>query len=447
MTPHGVELGVAGFCTVSEDRLRKAIGRAPFEVWQVLCRYRNRQGFTFVSQETIAREVAGRPSYDRVKRALKRLKVCGLVQIVGWKEKNSVMRSCTEEREVFFRRVLGARVALEKGPDRVRVPDFTKEWVMRKKEHRGGPRVRLAGGQKVESKNRPTPSKTAQPPQSKNRPRSSLTLSKSTAFKGCDGFILKNETHAPPNVVGAADVPSFGSETELGSSFGGGTKPHLVKVAHRERAKLPSITWSVITPAMTPPPSKLQESDPEEFRVRLLAQSFRSAVESEYGGRCFLLARVSPRSRSYAVLAKAAKRLQDYSVAPAAWCLWAVRRWRRARMHEPGYVEGQAVPLPPVHVIFSVKHIDDRCADPDDRFVVEECLPGRRVIYGKTHKALLTQYAKAQTAVMQGCTADEALTKFFPGTSFDDMVEAARAEAKEIRYNMEHDALRGKVIY
>lgn len=206
---------------------------------------------------------------------------------------------------------------------------------------------------------------------------------------------------------------------------------------------------SVVAPAVVPDPIKLADDHSEEYRVKLLASAYRGAVEKQYRKPCHFMKRFTRRAASFGLLVKAAALLQAFDVAPAAWCIWSVRRWYLARTHQAGYVAGAPVPLPPVGVVFSARSIEDRLADSDRRYVVEDSAVGGRLIFGKTHKLLLKRYGEMRGALIAAGPNSRAavVERFFPGTTYDDMVDAARVEAVEIRNKLEDRVARGEVIW
>lgn len=205
--------------------------------------------------------------------------------------------------------------------------------------------------------------------------------------------------------------------------------------------------WSLVAPAQVPDPPKLKPTDPEDYKVRLLAHAFRGAVESVYGTRCFLLANLTAKSKSYRLLASAATALEQAEVAPVAWCAHAVRRWYLIRTHTNGWREGMPVPLPPIGVVFSAKSITEKLSDESYKASVESSAAGGRAIFGNTHKALLVRYQELRAAVARGETVSDAMAIFFPGSSYEDMVDAAKNEAIDTRNRLQHEISRGKFVW
>jgi hypothetical protein len=192
----------------------------------------------------------------------------------------------------------------------------------------------------------------------------------------------------------------------------------------------------------------LGAGDPEPHRVRVLAAAFRGVVEHLLGERTYLLARVKEGSPAYRTLAQAASALVGYGVSPVAWCYAQVRRWQLARMHDEGFDRAtQKVRPPPIGVVFSSKAIEERLGDEERRSTVVGCVAGGRTIFGPAHKALLARYQEMRTTIMLGASPASATAKFFPGSAFDEMVDAARTEAVETRRRLVASAARGRFIW
>ncbi len=441
----GVEHRVAGFAEVAEEELKRKLGRAAWHVWQVLCVHRDRRGVVRVSTRAIAEARGFMPTNRHVvKDGLRRLTDAHLVQRIGWSGRKLLPTGLPIPVK-FERRCMGARQLSVAGAERCAVPIETKEWLVSAKTY-GGPRPGT-GRPKSSTPNPPNqvPPTLNQvpptpPPKRANQvpPTTTLYVSMSDTVVGQGGSLPSEGNNAP---AGAQVLILGDAEIEGGAR-------RAAPMLSLPLAGLPLYPGnSVVAAAAVPDPPKLMPDDTEERAVRLLAWGFRGAVEREYGASTFLLAKLSPKSKSYVLLAQAAQLLRQYDIAPAAWCAYAVRRWYLARTHSPGYVKGAPVALPPVGVIFSPAQIDKRLSDEDHRDTVESLIRGGRLVFGKTHKALLVRYQAMRSAVIGGQPRAEALALFFPGSSYDELVEAARVEAKEIRHRLEADVARGKMVW
>lgn len=442
----GVELAIAGFAEVLEDDLKRKLGHAAWHVWQVLCVHRDRQGITHITQTGIGRAKAFVPMRERnVERAMRRLEAAKLVERIGWTEREVPKGAKTVVCEVYLRRVRGARQLVSlAGAARVSVPLETKAWMRTANTHGGR---RMGAGRKESSEGNPQSSGGNPPSPGAQSSEGSDMYKRARALGDGPRGSLPTEGNQAPNEVGASGLLRDESMAGMGTSFRGRATRMLPPASAPIEGLPPYPGYSICAPASVPDPPRIKPDDPEDYRVRLLASAYRGAVEREYGTKCFLLAKVSPKAKSYAQLLKAAELLAAFDVAPAAWCIFAVRRWFLARTHARGYVKGQPVPLPPIGVVFSEKQITDRLADEDKRGTVEESAVGGRIIFGNTHKALLVRYNEMRRAVMSGHAPAEAMGLFFPGSSYDDMLETARVEAKEIRHRLEDDIRRGRLVW
>ncbi len=429
-----VNLDVAGECEVYEDVLVRRLGHSAWTLWQGFARKRGPVSETRI---TVAQATQGdvfRPMAPAVaKDAMKRLVAAGLIERI-----RCVPMATRKDRFLKLRRVRGVRLYdVTDKASTVQVPLATKEWLMTANGH-GGRR----GGSGI--KNPQTVGKHPQTAHAKanQAPPSSLTLSKGNG-DGTGGSLPTEENQA----AGAAG-PFLSVETLEDGTSGFGVVRSAPPTPSTPLVGVPAYPgWSIVTPAVVPEAPKLQAADAEDYKVRLLASAFRGAVEREYGVSTFLLAKLTPRSKSYVLLAKAARELERFGVAPAAWCIFAVRRWFLARTHTGGWTKGDPVALPPIGVVFSVRMIAERLGDEDKRGAVESCALGGQVIFGETHKALLVRYNAMRAAINRGADRAQAVALFFPGTSYDDLVDSARAEARETRMRIEGDITRGRVVW
>lgn len=447
----GVELSVAGFAVVDENDLAKKLGHAPWVVWQMLTARRDRQGITHA---TIASMTKARGyekfSHRTVKKALARLRKAGLVEHIRTKWERTP--AGVSYRGVV-RRIRGARQLSAVGAERVAVPDETKHWLSFACS-KGGKRV--GAGKKPgsfsslpagESKGAAGESKGAAGASQRSNqrgPHSTNTLRTSSEQ------LEKESTYVDPSPSPQAP-PAHTSKEEIESAHGAALLGRSQRTPLQRSTPLKGLPaypgWSVVAPALVPSPPLLVPTDPEDYKVRLLANAFRGAVEREYGVKCFLLANVTPKAKSYRALVEAALLLEGFGVAPAQWCCYAVRRWYLARTHSGGWTEGSPVPLPPINVIFSKKQITEKLSDREKLGAVTSQAQGGRAIFGTTHKALIVRYNEMRAAILRGHRYEEAMAMFLPGTSYEDMVDAAKNEAIDTRNRLDRDVSRGKIIW
>lgn len=446
----GIELGVAGFTTIEEDALEKKLGYSAWLVWQILCARRDRQGVTRVTRLGIANAKGYCKLNERVVQdALARLRAAGLVEDIGWKECRVPKGTRFVIRKVFLRRVRGARQLCVGGTWRVSTPTKTRDWLKEAPGHGG---KRMGAGRKKTP--RGTESSTANSESSTaNTPHLPAESSTATEYLNVPIGSSRSGGEASPNGE-ATHSPKPARTTPFQVLHAGGVEIGFTGSAKRTQpmpsTPIPGLPpypgWSVLAPAQVPEPPKLNPEDPEEFRVRLLAAAFRGAVDRQYGGKTYLLANLSERAPSYKSLVKAARLLAQFDVSPYAWCIYAVRRWWLARTHTiPNWKQGDKVPLPPVSVIFSEKQITEKLADEKHHEAVVSSAQGGNAQFGKTHTKLLKVYAEMRAAIMRGMDTDAAREKFFPGTTYDDMVDASKAEAIDIRNRIDLNIKRGNI--
>lgn len=466
----GVDAAVAGFAVVEEAKLARRLGPRTWHVWQVLTTRRARDGATHVTIDGIAGAKGFTPTpVHAVRRSLGLLVACGLVRNDGWRwARVPAGRGKFVKAKVFFRTVYGTRLlATETGKREVSVPRRVKEWLMT--ENRGG--ARKGAGRKSQ-----TPMaeviklddyRSSEPQTIKDRAARTGIKDRAARIKDRAArkesntalAISKTTKHAVTSTLGVrgssqeknAPTSGAGSLVSLSDETGEGFKGHVKRAPPAMNALLTGVPpypgASIVSAAIVPNPPKFTPDHDEGYRVRLLAAFYRGAIERQYGKRVHLLSNLTPRAKSWGILAKAAKLLEDFDVSPAAWCIWAVRRWYLIRTHTNGWKAGMPVPLPPIGVVFSSKMISERCEDEEKRYVVADSALGGRTIFGKTHKLLLVRYAEMRSELMRGGSRRETVAQFFPGSAYEEMVDAAKAEAIETRSRMERDAKMGRMIW
>lgn len=204
----------------------------------------------------------------------------------------------------------------------------------------------------------------------------------------------------------------------------------------------------VIDAPRVPAPPKIAATDPDDYRIRVLMNAFVAAIEVEYkirqrAKRREFTSGKSLDAKTRKMLLGSARLLEQFGVAPAAWCVFATRRWLHAREHTDGKVDMH----PPLGVVFSERMISEQCTDAERRSTVTECALGGRVLFGPTYRKLGRRYQSMQTALLQGMTLPDALAKFFPGNLYDELVEAARIECAETQYRLERDVRAGRFVW
>lgn len=457
----GVEHGVAGFAQVDEAALKSKLGHTAWVVWQILCSRRNRRGVTHTTLAGVARAGGFENFHIRaVVRAMRRLEKACLVERVGFA---SLQIANGSSVKVFLRRIRGAIQLGIVGEVKVSVPQETKDWV-RGAARRGGARPGAGRppitARAVNSKpdrihctaSEIKPDRMNSKPDrthgtySEIKPDHRLsTLTKGRDVGGCEDSPY-GESKPSPGAAPATPLVEL-EKAGVGTVLGGRATrtPPMLSTPIQGLPPYPGI--SLVAPAEVPPPPKLKASDPEHVHVRMLATAFRAAVEREYGKPCWLLANISPKSKHYKTLARAASQLAQYDTAPIAWCAYAVRRWYLARTHTGGWEKGMPVPLPPVSVVFSARALDERLGEEESRGVVASSARGGTLIFGRTHKSLIARFGEMRRALRSGLSPQQAREKFFPGSRFEEMVDAAKCEAMEIRARLENEIARGKMVW
>jgi len=470
---------------VEEALLVKRLGYSAWHTWQVLARKRDRKGITHITTLGITACRGFTPIAEhKVRLALRVLVRVGMVENLGWRWVRVPVPGGRKSLRVFVRCVHGARLlTTEKGKLEVIVPREVKEWLMN--STRGGKRKGAGRPKKIRAVERLAEVirlADYRPAEAQVEASSSAGLNtERIASFGNQTRAARNQTRAArteikpalaisittKRTVRSASLGRDSSKEETRRSAGGegfsssletevdGVGSMLSGTINKNPIMLNSVLAnvppypgrSIVAAADVPPPQKITPDLDDANRVKLLAAFYRGAVEKQYGKRLHALKNISPRAPSWGVLVKAAKLLEDYDIPPAAWCMWIVRRWYSIKTHTNGWKEGMPVPLPPVNFVFSTSQIEKRCADPEDRYVVLDSAQGGRVVFGKTHKLLLKRYTNMRAELNRGADRAATVKKFFPGTAFEEMVDAARGESMELRSRMESDMKLGRMIW
>lgn len=463
----------AGDVTMPEAELRKKLGLAAWHVWQVLCDNRNRDGFTHITRLGIGRAYGFATTKDTVvKDALVRLQQAGLMQPVGWRKAVVPRGSKLIERKVYFRRVLGSRllVTSPNAEDQVQVPAAVHAWCNK---------ATGWGGKRWDGKTPPSSQHTA--PIVSNTPLIAPTLEipmdeergrpqapesstpiigqvppTSGAPKGvkyphrCKVLSTTGRMEASPPkgeedcaAPSAAAGPSFSSTPDGDVLAGGAFRAGPNLSAHGQGVPIyPGNT--VVAPAYVPAAPMLNPESPEHELAAKLAASYRGAVEKRFPKqRCFTLLKGDIRkSKHYKLLVAFAAELIEHEISPAAWCIFSVDKWRTA----PSASLASRPKVPGIAYVFSLARISDdkrwqfRAAYNDGKL-------GGRAVFGKSHRQLLERYQKMHHAILRGLHKATAMQQFFPGTLYEDLVDAARAEAAETRFRLEGQVARGAFVW
>lgn len=442
----GVTEAVSGSRSVDRDELMVKLGRPAWHVLQVLWTRRDRNGRTHATRAGIATAKGFVAiSEDSAKKGLIRLRDAGLVEDIGWQW--SIVPPRDERLKVFWRRVRGAQLLRRReGETFCAVPDTTAKW-LRTAVTFGGKRPGAGRKPTDSSGSLDSVSYSSVPATRSNQvypPISPLSALMITQRKA-DGILSPNGERKPAATSGVDSDVSYREVTPAGSVIGVARPTGPTQWPPPGVPRFPDRT--VIEPAQMPYPPKLSAKDSDAWRLKILTRAFRGAMESEYRGKCWLLAKgLKANSPNGVMLLRAGELLEKFEVAPAAWCVFAIRRWRHAREHTETSAKKKAL-KPPIKHVFSEKLIAEQCVDGDRRSTVTEYAPGGRVLISPHHRKLGTLYERMRRRIMAGMPAAEAVEAFFPDGLYDELVDQARTDSAETQYRLDTDAKDGKFLW
>ena len=450
---------IAGTVKMSTEECRKFLGHGAFLLWLKLLHCRDREGWTHVTYPTLVEfHVLNREgnwvgferqTLKQIEKAFQRLKRAGVVRNVRW------FKTCAAAKPVMQRVVHGCwSVGRRLGW----TPTFPGEvWRgIKSLPTRGGARP---GAGRPHTKPGP------------EQPRISRSCRTRSEFK--TGDIGTPNSNGGDNkidpIIGVHRSNSFPSEKNGGETPRSeilSTTPFLDTMSNEGPASpQPSTTEpsngdgsdgrgsppprsvptypssDLIMPAMTPGPPQLDPNAIEVEWADRLAQAYRGAAEALTGKRCWVFTRGDiTRSKHYARLVAAARALIEHEIPPAAWASFSFDVWR-------DYTRSDKKKPPPVTWVFA----EGRIHKNRGWFRSDGAGSGMggRAIFGETHRALLAQYAQMRWELR--VTADEDVSgvveRFFPGDTYERMVEASLREAEDIQTSLRHRATSGQYLW
>jgi hypothetical protein len=462
---------LAGTEVIDGRVLRAKLGASATAVWTTLLSYRQDNGWAWPLRRTLAL-VAGLTE-SQVKRALEKLRACGLVEDEGLRR----LAGAHTDDPVWVWVVLGQ--PCDAGGRLVRLARKTKAAIERLVP-RGGKRP--GAGRPV--------GVVETTPRAKKQPaaRAVAVESNCTGLESNRPVYPERPYHPSPPKGGPGDRVTA-PPAPLGGLPSGGLRPRLDVVAEIEQRAASPAPRKVPKDAAPPPeepvdetndpvlgvtlsgsgrgaalhadflawvadavqagrlldnpatlgfmgvplpsPPKLDPSQSMRDRCTQVVRAYRGAIESRYGGRCWVLAQGDiQRSKFFAPLCAAVRALEAHEIAPAAWASWSVDVWRSQ--------ESKPTAQPPLLWVFGAKRIDERhgwyrsvTGDGNtQRIVVPAALASLRQRWGRMMRVLWTRY--------HGGRPDDLLREvteaFFPN-GFDQ-------ELADVRADLDHSRVR-----
>ena len=198
---------------------------------------------------------------------------------------------------------------------------------------------------------------------------------------------------------------------------------------------------AVVPPVVIPAPPKItdvQGGGPHSREV-YLAACYRSVVTRVTGKPCHTLRRGLVRSRWLATLTKAADAFQQHDVCPAVWLLWVAKEWHQRRGPKP-------IPMPAAFAVGRIERHHGWCLS-------DAYHPPARFEPQSLHKALIRRHALMMRDLrrLNGDTTPSVVRavveRRFPAGEWEQLVDAARAEAEVAQSRVTHQARRGDWLW
>ena len=422
---------IAGTVRMNTDECRKHLGHGAFLLWQKLLHCRNREGVTHVTYPTLADfRVKNREGHwvdfehqspRQIERAFGRLKRAGVVHNVRW------FKTCSTAKPVMRRVVLGCwSVGRKHGWS----PTFPGEvWRgVRSLSTRGGARPG-AGRPRTSSDFKTGDIGAPNSSGGDNRTSNSVESGRPDSF--------------PSERNSGAVAPRFDSVEEDGrlatTSNGGGAGGSGGRGSPRGVPTYPGS--NLIKTATVPHPPQLDpDAKPVEWAERL-AQAYRGVAEARTGKRCWVFARGDiTRSKHYNRFVAAARALIEHEIPPAAWASFSFDVWR-------DHAKRNVDKPPPVTWVFAENRIHKNRGW--FRSAGAGAGMGGRVVLGEKHRALLTRYGqmKWELRLTPDEEVAEVVERFFPGDTYDRMVEDSLREVEDIQASLRSRAASGQYLW
>lgn len=436
-TPIGVYEEIAGRHVVPLALLKAKLGFGAFHVWQVLCRFRDRNGYTHITAAGIARAKGFvKTSPHVVKDALAKLQVAGLVEPVGRRVRRVPTRLGEADVLVYERRVRGACLPHIDGEERVVIPDATKKWGMTAASWGG---KRKGAGRRAKESSTPAALESSTPTYKREESKRVREGELSFASQRKDSGARNERAPAAYSLLHTEGNPMSEEKAE-GLPQIVGARRHPTRLLSTPITGLPPYPGaSLIEVPRVPQPPLLLETDGPEDHAKILATLFRNCVEKRYAIRCFLFRKGDiKRSKHYAKLVEFAKLLIAHEIPPAAWIGWRVDEWLANR-------KGDRPQLPPVAYVFNVRTITETRWR--FREVYEDGQIGGRMLFTKSHRELLRRFQLLHAAINRGADKAKALARYFPDDLWDVLLDAARCESADARQDFARRLKRGEFLW
>ncbi len=453
--PTAVLPTVAGRSRVRVEALRKKLGDAAWWVLRRLWTVRDRNGATHVTNNGLANMRGWVVEALRVvRKACARLKLAGLIEVVGWHDHRVPYGRGMITRQVFVRRVRGAPATGTLGAELfVDVPAVTAAWLStacswggaraRKKPEIAADESRIKGGRPAVKRGRP-------PELQEGPPISYISSGVS------DSALLTSSAETAVGATAASVPPSAGDRswlaeegptgraattTTLGEGLGVPTRGAPPVLPTTPLRGAPPAPWGLVPLVTLPGPPRLEAGMSDTEAAVRIATAYNEAVRARFGAvQKFIAWGNGPiqKSKHWSMLCKVRKILEEHEIAPIAWAAWSCDIWREYNT---------STAPPPVAWVFGPKRVAER------RGWFESsagAYAGGRIIMTPAKRKLVESWTRmrltidrAQAWADPSAIADE----FFPGDSFARLVALARDEAATEQASLRSRADRGVFLW
>jgi hypothetical protein len=428
---------------VDYEKLARALGPTALRLWITLINLRDKRARVWCGYSWMMEHLGiGR---KELRLALHRLDEAGLVRAIG--SRHTKMTRRLGYRPNTLRHVAGA---LSPDAGVAAVPARALMWILRAPGW-GGRRAgagrrtgsKTGDGQGGEIKIPPLPAvqeiKTPLDPSPTEKEEKNPVLKNRVARPG---------TGAPEVIVkellgGLVQRDANGSLGFRSSRPGPARPDPLTLIQHGWVPGYPGAS-KLGASCTVPEPPLLDPSLDEPQLANAVALVYRGAIESRYGGRCWMYGRgVTSKSKGYRQLVEAGLALLDRAVPPAAWAAWMVDAWRSKAPRSQ----------PPVQFVFSARVIHEKYG----WFRRESAgYMGGKVVTPRAHLDLVRRWNSmieelrhldSSSASWVEAEVRAVVARWFPSNLYAEMVEQARVETREEQRKLRAAAERGDFLW
>lgn len=288
-----------------------------------------------------------------------------------------------------------------------------------------------------------------------------------------EGGRTRAHAHPDPRSLCEGEAVSVSEETEgapsgapVGFSFGSRTRSG----GWEYEGVPPMPTPDVLKPVTLPAPPLLRTDHSLGQQVEFVVATWEAAVSQRYNegkpyhGVSYRRGGVTG-GEHFDALASSCAAFIEHSVAPAAWIAWQFDQWEKAGNKRAELVAahaGKRKPRkrrrrrtskpqpPPVALVFDPERITEMRGW--FRREADNMPLGGRVIFTQSHRELLRRHAIMRNALTRlddptPARVAAVVRKCFPADCYNELMERARVETKELQARLRRRAARGEWLW